>query len=168
MSTGALHRIHSRSEESPILGSTCTRTHHLADRFLYGEHGPVMGCWLSTRWLPPLRPTSTLGMYSRRRQACFVHGYLHSRATHLGGYGTPVLYSQGSRPSAQVPRPASRQGLVMTVNSMNDPESNQRQRAIHAFKNTNFRVGSRLQGESRTKYSKPSSSNFRDLQLLST
>ena len=53
-----------------------TRTHHLADRFLYGEHGPVMGCWLSTRWLPPLRPTSTLGMYSRRRQACFVHGYL--------------------------------------------------------------------------------------------
>ena len=26
-----------------------TRTHHLADRFLYGEHGPVMGCWLSTR-----------------------------------------------------------------------------------------------------------------------
>ena len=104
MSTGALHRIHSRSEESPILGSTCTRTHHLADRFLYGEHGPVMGCWLSTRWLPPLRPTSTLGMYSRRRQACFVHGYLHSRATHLGGYGTPVLYrcsaygSAGYRP----------------------------------------------------------------------
>ena len=67
-----------------------------------------MGCWLSTRWLPPLRPTSTLGMYSRRRQACFVHGYLstlaHSRATHLGGYGTPVLYrcsaygSAGYRP----------------------------------------------------------------------
>ena len=24
-----------------------TRTHHLADRFLYGEHGPVMGSWHS-------------------------------------------------------------------------------------------------------------------------
>ena len=58
-----------------ITSQTGSYTANMAQLWVAGcQLGPGSGTQRS--WLPPLRPTSTLGMYSRRRQACFVHGYL--------------------------------------------------------------------------------------------